>query len=625
MKKLKRRKQKIGAILLSFVVAMSMIFAPSTFTQKKVSADTDIEDLNQLEKWSLISRLLDENDRYFTNTPTDKAAAIYTAAEYYWSEEGANTVDVDDFCNNVTNYFAGIEGFDESRLEKIGENDFFQYDKDAEEVQIKDLSQGPTEECTYIGSTEDENTMYGVWTDPAESDVEPYYVALDTDEDGRMVSYRKLADKDVTMTFDVYKENEDGEWVKSYVTSSDKIFIPYEDEAKVNYYITIKDGEDKQPVQFTSEEDLNGDIFELNLKSGNKKIVNIDQDDNTIYADGSTGTTNLTYEIKSVKSGNVIYTDTLPCTSYKLSISGCASGWWLNILPKESMTLKVNMEGYTGKDVTFIWNSSKYKINNATGQTCKVTAPSSTGEGKISITPCIGGEPLQYSYDQEVDTRNCKLGISTKDQKTFKNISGALKVGTSYWLMLDSADWGWDYNNGSHTFYTLKLSQSGKSITVTDQEKNLKADFANIGIGAGGGNPNRILVPKKAGTLTVTGTIYRNGKAFKTVTKKITIQDKVTVSKTTLSSVKNIKGKKMQIKWKKNTAGNGYQIQYSTSSKFSKGNKTKTISKNKTTSYTISKLAKKKTYYVRIRTYKKVSGKTYYSGWSSVKKIKINK
>ena len=110
MKKLKKRRQKIGAILLSFVVAMSMIFAPSTFTQKKVSADTDIEDLNQLEKWSLISRLLDENDRYFTNTPTDKAAAIYTAAEYYWSEEGANTVDVDDFCNNVTNYFAGIEG-----------------------------------------------------------------------------------------------------------------------------------------------------------------------------------------------------------------------------------------------------------------------------------------------------------------------------------------------------------------------------------------------------------------------------------------------------------------------------------------------------------------------------------
>ena len=81
----------------------------------------------------------------------------------------------------------------------------------------------------------------------------------------------------------------------------------------------------------------------------------------------------------------------------------------------------------------------------------------------------------------------------------------------------------------------------------------------------------------------------------------------------------------MTIKWEKNTAGNGYQIQYSTSKKFAKGNKTKTISKNKTTSYTIKKLKKKTTYYVRIRTYKKVSGKTYYSGWSSVKKVKIKK
>ena len=100
---------------------------------------------------------------------------------------------------------------------------------------------------------------------------------------------------------------------------------------------------------------------------------------------------------------------------------------------------------------------------------------------------------------------------------------------------------------------------------------------------------------------------------------------KVTVKTTKLKSAKNAKGKKIVVKWKKNTAGNGYQIQYSTSKKFAKGNKTKTISKNKTTSYTIKKLKKKKTYYVRIRTYKKVSGKTYYSEWSSVKKVKIKK
>ena len=72
---------------------------------------------------------------------------------------------------------------------------------------------------------------------------------------------------------------------------------------------------------------------------------------------------------------------------------------------------------------------------------------------------------------------------------------------------------------------------------------------------------------------------------------------------------------------KKTTQVTGYEIQYSTSKKF-KSAKKKTISKNKTTSYTIKKLKAKKTYYVRVRTYKKVGSKKYYSAWSSYKSKK---
>ena len=100
---------------------------------------------------------------------------------------------------------------------------------------------------------------------------------------------------------------------------------------------------------------------------------------------------------------------------------------------------------------------------------------------------------------------------------------------------------------------------------------------------------------------------------------------KISLKKATISKMQNVSGRKLKVTVKKVSGADGYQIQYSTSKKFAKGNKTKTISKNKTTSYTIKKLKKKKTYYVRIRTYKKVSGKTYYSGWSSVKKVKIKK
>lgn len=51
----------------------------------------------------------------------------------------------------------------------------------------------------------------------------------------------------------------------------------------------------------------------------------------------------------------------------------------------------------------------------------------------------------------------------------------------------------------------------------------------------------------------------------------------------------------------------------------------KTITKNNTTSYTIKKLTKGKTYYVKVRSYKTVNGKKYYSNYSTVKTVKIKK
>lgn len=96
-------------------------------------------------------------------------------------------------------------------------------------------------------------------------------------------------------------------------------------------------------------------------------------------------------------------------------------------------------------------------------------------------------------------------------------------------------------------------------------------------------------------------------------------------SKVTLSGVSNVKGKKLKVSWKKNTSGSGYQIQYSTDKNFKKSVTKKTVSKNSTTSATYSKLKKGKKYYVRIRSYKKISGKTYYSSWSSVKSVTIKK
>ena len=98
---------------------------------------------------------------------------------------------------------------------------------------------------------------------------------------------------------------------------------------------------------------------------------------------------------------------------------------------------------------------------------------------------------------------------------------------------------------------------------------------------------------------------------------------------TSMSKVTAAK-KSFKAKWKKqSTQTTGYQLQYSTSSKFKKGTKTVNISKNKTTSKSVGKLYAKKKYYVRVRTYKtvKFGGKNIklYSGWSKAKAVKIKK
>jgi hypothetical protein len=85
---------------------------------------------------------------------------------------------------------------------------------------------------------------------------------------------------------------------------------------------------------------------------------------------------------------------------------------------------------------------------------------------------------------------------------------------------------------------------------------------------------------------------------------------------------KLIKGKKkFTVKWKKDAKATGYNIRYSTDKSFKKKVKTKTVKKYSKKGYTIK--AAKKTYYVQIRAYKTVDGKTYYGEWSASKKVKV--
>ncbi len=85
------------------------------------------------------------------------------------------------------------------------------------------------------------------------------------------------------------------------------------------------------------------------------------------------------------------------------------------------------------------------------------------------------------------------------------------------------------------------------------------------------------------------------------------------------------KKKSIIVKYKKQEGVSGYQVQASTSKKFAKKKTiTKTYTKKNVFKRTIKNLKKGKTYYVRVRAYKKDStGAKIYGKWSKVKKIVV--
>ena len=98
-------------------------------------------------------------------------------------------------------------------------------------------------------------------------------------------------------------------------------------------------------------------------------------------------------------------------------------------------------------------------------------------------------------------------------------------------------------------------------------------------------------------------------------TIKITVKPK----KGTITSLTSKKKAQMVLKWKKDSKASGYEIVYSYNGKSKKVD----VKKNRTTSATIKKLKRKKTYSVKIRAYKKIDGKKIYGDYSKVKKIKV--
>lgn len=131
---------------------------------------------------------------------------------------------------------------------------------------------------------------------------------------------------------------------------------------------------------------------------------------------------------------------------------------------------------------------------------------------------------------------------------------------------------------------------------------------------------NGMVTVRKVGKTTITITAAATG-SHRTALKKVAVT--VIPEGTKIKSAKALKGKKkVRLTWKRNRAATGYQIQYSRYHSMKKA-KQQRIRKNRIIKKTISRLKKGKRYYVRIRTYKTVGGKKYYSNWSGKKRVKV--
>ena len=159
----------------------------------------------------------------------------------------------------------------------------------------------------------------------------------------------------------------------------------------------------------------------------------------------------------------------------------------------------------------------------------------------------------------------------------------------------------------NRTSYTYTGKSIRPSVTVTVNGKKIGASAYKLYYK---NNKNSGI-----GTVQVRGT----GK-YSRINKTLTF--KILPPKTLLTGLKKA-NRSFTASWKKNIQATGYQIQYAADSRFTKERKTVTVGKQSATRYKISGLKNKKTYYVRIRSYKRVGKKVLYSSWSTVKKIRV--
>ena len=226
-------------------------------------------------------------------------------------------------------------------------------------------------------------------------------------------------------------------------------------------------------------------------------------------------------------------------------------------------------------------------------------------------------------------TESKTVTLDVQDSTVSPSISGTKKVSVgdtkTYRIFCENVGWTLDETEVASDLFQFTSSNSSVASINESGKLTAKANGTVLVTAAWKGNS-----AKKA-TLTVT---VGTGKEEESTTKKeessassgettVTVPGttkKVKISKPVIKKVSAGK-KKFSVTFKSGKSRDGYQIAYCLNKKFKRGVKKHWVKKS-SVKVTVSKLKKKRTYYVKIRAYKKVGKKKVYGSWSKVKKIK---
>lgn len=232
-----------------------------------------------------------------------------------------------------------------------------------------------------------------------------------------------------------------------------------------------------------------------------------------------------------------------------------------------------------------------------------------TDIGATGITVYENSKVKEITNNQFKDIKGTVISITTKSTVTGKIAANKIT------------------NGGSHGIFVYQNSKVGGLIeknTLTNVKSNgIHVSNTKKAVNISGNKFSKVSCAIYMSTGTKGG-IYANTYGKK-VKKKLNLSGTSTTNSTKKVSVKSVKSsakKKATVKWKAVSGVSGYEVQYSTDKTFATGLKTKNV-KAKATSVTLKSLKSKKTYYVRVCSYKTVKGIKVYSSFSKVKKVKV--